>query len=656
MQIDKKFITKSQFFALVILFIITASMMVNNAGDKNYFVAEKGNDAYNGLTQATPWKTIEKINSTFSTINPGDEILFNRGDTFYGTLIISKTGEKGNPIVIGAYGTGDKPIITGFTTIAGWTDEGSGIYSKIITSEAQTRMVTIDDVQYGMGRWPNKNYNSFKSHVKNVSITDPELGNIFNWTGAEVVIRKNDWTLDRCLITKHVVDTLVYTNLGSKQAPNDNFGYFIQNDLRCLTDYGEWYHNTTNGKFYMYFGGDSPANKIVKVANLNFLISNSGFDYITIDNISCQGSIGCAIYFKGDSVDNMTIQNCNTNFSGSNGIYLESNSKNTIVNNNQINHSSEAGILVNGGNLTITNNTIRNTGLIGGIANSGTMNDGIYLRGLTRGIIQYNSIDSSGYNGIFMSGNNIEIRNNLIENSVLLLDDGGGIYTNSSRFTGRIIDGNIILNVFGNNEGTPDTVFMAEGIYLDESAANLIVQNNTVANCSNSGIKLHKAHGNTILNNTSFNNKAGIKFENWTTKNTIYNNIIQGNIFFSKSNYQFPAFLRTAVDDIPSFGTFNNNYYIRPTVDNCMFFTGQPSTGIKKRTLKDWQLFSKQDANSKMLSISNQAIKGLRFEYNPTKEEVTIPLGSKYVGLDDKIYSSSVTLKPFSSKILIQQQ
>ena len=98
-----------------------------------------------------------------------------------------------------------------------------------------------------------------------------------DWAGAEVVIRKNNWSLDRCLITDHTGDKLTYTNLGSSCRTNKCYGYFIQNDLRCVTNFGEWYHNKSSGKFYMYFGAVDPTTKVVKVATLNNLIYNNGF-------------------------------------------------------------------------------------------------------------------------------------------------------------------------------------------------------------------------------------------------------------------------------------------------------------------------------------------------------------------------------------------
>src|SRR5659263_124893 len=124
---------------LIILFFIFSTI----ASATDYYISSSGNDTNNGLSSSTPWKTIGKVNSAFSIMKPGDRILFNRGDTFYGTITVTKSGSAGSPIVISAYGSGVNPIITGFTTITGWTNEGGGIYSKVITSEAQTNICLL---------------------------------------------------------------------------------------------------------------------------------------------------------------------------------------------------------------------------------------------------------------------------------------------------------------------------------------------------------------------------------------------------------------------------------------------------------------------------------------------------------------------------------
>src|SRR6266542_3682187 len=110
-----------------ILFFYALSVNVQAFGNpkKYYFSSSQGNDSRTA-TQAqnpnTPWKTLNKLNSFFSNLKPGDSVLFKRGDTFYGSITINVSGTPSLPIVLGAYGAGAKPIISGFTTISSWTN------------------------------------------------------------------------------------------------------------------------------------------------------------------------------------------------------------------------------------------------------------------------------------------------------------------------------------------------------------------------------------------------------------------------------------------------------------------------------------------------------------------------------------------------------
>ncbi|MBM9513115.1 right-handed parallel beta-helix repeat-containing protein [Desulfogranum marinum] len=77
-----------------------------------YFVAKNGNNNSSGLTAASAWATISKVNS--SRFSPGDRILFKRGDTWKEQLLIPSSGSAtGGSITFGAYGTGNKPVIDG---------------------------------------------------------------------------------------------------------------------------------------------------------------------------------------------------------------------------------------------------------------------------------------------------------------------------------------------------------------------------------------------------------------------------------------------------------------------------------------------------------------------------------------------------------------
>ena len=90
---------------------------------ETYYVKNEGNDANDGLSHETAWATVDLVNN--SIFNPGDSVLFNRGDFWNENLIPQYSGDIYNNIVFGAYGTGDKPIISGMREVPGWDNSGN---------------------------------------------------------------------------------------------------------------------------------------------------------------------------------------------------------------------------------------------------------------------------------------------------------------------------------------------------------------------------------------------------------------------------------------------------------------------------------------------------------------------------------------------------
>jgi len=630
---------------LIISMLLFASL-VNAA---TYYVSNSGNDSNSGLTTAMAWQTMAKVNST--TFNAGDQILFKKGDTFYGTLTTISTGSSGSTIIYGAYSTGANPIITGFTTITEWVNEGNGIYSKIITSEAQTNMVTVDGLNIAMGRYPNTGYLTFESHNTNISITDSQLINSPNWTGAEVVIRKQAWIINRNPITDHTNGTLTYS--GGETTPSDNYGYFIQNNLKTLDQFGEWYHDTTTRKFYMYFGIVNPTTKTVKVATLNNLFKNTVAQsylgkYITIENVDFQGSISDAIYIPNWWTDHNTISSCSIYFAGQRAVFNQSSY--LTIQNCAISDCA-TGIFMNREITTITDNTLTNIGII--VGQTSTYPNAIQTASNSH-LIEGNSITNTGKHGISVANaTNITVINNFINASALVFSDAGGIYTGDAYVNG-LIDGNVVLNTYGNNDGTNNGGRQGEGIYLDEYSSGLTVQNNTVANCSGSGIKLHKAHDNNILNNTFYNNLTQIEFLSSDGTTSIVNNVVTGNQFISKSANQLALQCISYTNDISGFGIFNGNYYARPIDDNLTIYTTQPNAQYQNRTFAGWQSYSGQDANSQKTPQTILSESDFQFEYNTTTVTKPVTLTGARIDIKGQKYATStILLQPFTSIVLM---
>lgn len=630
-------------YLLILLCFLSLS-----ASATNYYVKNGGNDALAGTSDANAWETITKVNAVWNagTFAPGDSILFNRGDEWTGvTLTVKESGTSGHPIVVSAYGSGAKPIISGFTILSSWTDEGNGIFSATVSSAAQTNMVIVDGVQAAMGRYPNTGTNlTYTTVPSSNQITDPEIGSGTDWTGAEIVINKNDWTLDRCLVTDHTDDVFTFSNLGTTETPYANRYYFIQNDLRTLDATNEWYHDYSGGKFYIY--GD-PAAKVVKMATINYVINIGGNDYLTFDNLNIQGSTLDLIY--SDYATNLTIQNCTLNYAGANG-FIGASATNSLIDNNIIKNCHKAGIYLNTTtSATITNNKIESCGMIPGGCYRATQADGIYIYNSPSTLIQYNIINNIGYNGIFFNGNNLQVRNNFINYPCMLLDDGAGIYTNGSSYTGRIIDGNIILNSgIGNSNAD-----LAEGIYCDEYSAFITVSNNVLANCKYAGIKFHKGSRNTVTNNLCYNNYTGIFFHA-TVASTIYDNVMNYNKFIAKKSTQRCLSAASAANDIDDFlSSADYNYYARPIDDDDVFDTNQPSTGTIYRTLEGWQSFTGQDLNSLGSPVSVASEDDIHFIYNETSAIKYYTVSAAMVDVANTSYSGIISLYPWESLVLL---
>jgi uncharacterized repeat protein (TIGR02059 family) len=648
------------------VFVVLLSLLSIAVRAADYYVSSSGSDSANGLSSSTPWQTISKVNSAFSSINPGDRILFRRGDRFYGALQISRSGASGNPITISAYGTGAIPVITGFTTITGWTNYGGGVYSKALTCQSRPNMVTVNGVNTPVGRWPNTGYLSIDSHSSNTSMTDSELTASPDWTGAEVVIRKNAYIWDRNRITDHSGTTLYYTS-GSYYNAIDGYGYFIQNSIKTLDRPGEWcYEGST---FYMYFGSAGPGSSDVKVSTIDQLASLLDKNYITFDNVSFEGANLYAIQINNS--DYISVQNCSINFTGGNAIHGPWNGTSPYckITNNKISNSNNNAIKLMGdhSNATLTNNTITKTGLIIGMGASG---DGAYnaLDAYGPGsLVQYNVIEETGYIGIHFSGDNTIVTNNFVNRYNLVKNDGGGIYTYVGTGTprsGQKVTNNVILNGVGYGEGEPGNPFNAHGIYMDDRVRNVAVTSNTVAHCSSSGIHIHNAHEIEISKNTLFDNGSGSKdfgaqiiyiHDTYSADDPIRNLNVNNNIFFAKTVDQKIMSFSTITNDISSMGSSDYNCYAKP-LDNTYiartWLNGWNSTATY-RSLSDWRSLSGKDGNSFISPISLTDVNRIRFEYNSTNSNKAIALNGNYIDVKGTKYSGTLTLPPFSSVVLM---
>ena len=631
-----------------------------NAAATNYYFSTAGDDnrtTAQAQNPATPWKSINKLNTFFNALRSGDSVLLKRGDVFYGQLYLS--GYSTDRIVVSAYGSGAKPVITGFSEVTGWQNFGGNRYEASLKAGTVLNMVTVNSQVQAMGRTPNAGsanggYLTFTSHNGTASITSPSVSSATSWSGAQVVIRKTRWIIDRGLVTAQSGNTVFYHSPTSIQ-PEDGFGFFFQNSYATLDQDGEWYYNATNKKLDIY-SSVHPATRSIKAATIDTLVFMWAKDNVTIDNIAFEGSNMQS--FQINNCNNSTVKNCDISFSGFNAVKLFATTYFTFTGNTITNTNNNSFYAITE-NSTITANTIRNTGLWAGMGNDDNQSRMGLLAAGPNNLIQYNRLDSIGYIPVYMNGNNSRVLNNHISNFCLTTDDGGGIYASGeANATGRVIRGNIVVNGRGNRYGTAQTEDLAaSGIYMDDRSAGVLIEGNTVANCSENGIFLHNAHEITVKNNTIFNvsRQAYLAHDAISVGDPIRNIQMRNNLFVSTTASQLALALSSRVNDIAQYGSIDSNSYYRLQAAASYQVNTNTESNYNENNYTLQQLRNTYSYNRNgQENILTATADKLRLEYNGSSSPKTIALGDSYSNITSTATMTQVTLAPYTSVVLMK--
>jgi len=586
-----------QFILLVIFFIA----LFSNANSTVYYVSASGNDINNGTSQSTPWQTIAKVNSMMASINAGDQILFKKGDKFYGTVTISKSGAAGNEIVIGSYGSGSLPEISGKKLITGWTLYSGNIYRAAMPDSVCH--IYISGKLMTIARYPNSGFLKIDANIGNTGIYDAELYQSSGyWNGANIRVRTANWSYESKTVSGFSGGTITFSS-PTLYTTGPNYGYFLDNKLNLLDVQNEWYQDKTAGYVYFYApGGINPNSLTVEgIVLKNGINVNQNKNFIKVQNLSVNG-------FADRGIDvftsnNISVTGCSVTQVTNYGIVI--NGFNEIINNNFIEdvlNSAVFGIITNG---EIKNNIINRTGLYPGY--------GVNYRGylgleihLSKGVtVENNIIDSTGYSAISV-GHSCIVRNNYINFSMLKFNDGAGIDIGDSD-TLQVLN-NVVLNTIGNTESSAYPELYGSGIYINAGVLkNSTIHGNTCAYNSYAGIYIDHKIGtanNKITGNVLYNNFGmQILFADYSvgTNVPVYNTIVKNNIFYSLQAAQNCMVLRTYTGTSQNdYGDFDSNYYCNPyseyTIRRTKF--NNPWSDLVL-SLAIWQNVSNEDPGSK---------------------------------------------------------
>ncbi|MNC02631.1 hypothetical protein D3C75_500070 [compost metagenome] len=222
-------IVKKQLFRIFLALSLLLSGFVLHVpdayaqGNVYYVDSLRPDDSGDGLSPATAWRSLDKVNATVFV--PGDQILLKAGGTWSGQLYPKGSGTAGSPIVIGSYGTGNKPIIngnglaaaadgTGGAAVYLYNQEYWEIRDLEVTNTGSTAVkrygVSVVAADYGTARYIHllnltvHDVNGINSDRKNGGISVQALGSTVSTKFDDVLIDNcTVYTVDRTGITLH---------------------------------------------------------------------------------------------------------------------------------------------------------------------------------------------------------------------------------------------------------------------------------------------------------------------------------------------------------------------------------------------------------------------------------------------------------------------
>lgn len=169
-------------FSLIITMMLTAcsggggngSVFVGTSAVKYYVDATSGLDSNNGLTEASAWKTLNKVSNT--TFSSKSEILLKKGETWNESLTLPN-----NNLTVDAYGNGALPILNGAESFTVLNNPASGIYYSDITlgSDEALGNVSESSVMMKFLSWDTNYATTFSGQPTGTYTYDYSLDRIY---------------------------------------------------------------------------------------------------------------------------------------------------------------------------------------------------------------------------------------------------------------------------------------------------------------------------------------------------------------------------------------------------------------------------------------------------------------------------------------------
>ncbi len=615
----------------------------------NYYLANAGNDTLNtGHSAASPWKSIAKLNTV--SYLPGDSVFLKSGEVFRGTIIVTQGGMATSRVVFTAYGTGNKPIVSGAEPVSNWILNGA-VYQA--TFNGAVSNFFVNDKEQIIARFPNEHQyltldSAGTNHLLDASITSLSVNDI---TGAKLCIHTAQWCWEKTALSSVSADRINYTG-PTTLAALAGYSYFLYDNISHLDTAKEWKYDAANQTLNYIPPSNIDPNTLVCEAS----VYTNGFEfgsfaaYISILNIAFEKQANAGVAIQNANNKYIVIDNCNFGRQYNYGVLNKG--KYTEVGNCHFREVDGIGVLSQNAGIkaTIHHNVFKN---IGQFRNSGIglqINlSAINCAFVDSCYIHHNDIDSAGYCGISVDGAHNLIERNIIKNAMLLNNDGAALKSYGGQSHDNIFRNNFISHSDGNTEGCQNANFITPGIYFDFNVNNTVVDGNTIYKHHKKGIFQNSGNfNNTITNNVVYGGQYCLDLNGTPAQTTpITGMTIKHNSLFALSGTDV---IIRQIDFSNAFnqGDMDSNYYFQP-YNAANYAFRYLATTPTYYNFNEWQATG-NDAHTQSSFVNwTLAENYSRLFMNQTDSVLSISLAdSLYLDLDSNEVCGNLTLLPHS--------
>ncbi len=481
------------------------------------FVATDGDDANPG-TQGAPLATLgEAISRLRGDKGKQPATVWLRGGTYRLTETIEMTYRDRDNIAFRAW-PGETPILAGDAPVGGWTEtvrDGQTLWTAAYVSK-QPRALFGPDGERPSARWPKEG--TLRAAAPASKTTDKFLRQrSFNVSAGDLpasldgaVVRLVHWWKDELSGVKKydAKKGRITLNRSTSMSVFEGDSYWLENVLGAPFSPGEWaYDAKESALYYAPLPGETIGNTLLTVGALERLLTAEGVSGLSFEGITfartgwsiprrdAEADFPQAAYDADTAVlvynaENVSFTDCTFRDMGAGALRLDYNVQNAVVDGCAFRNIGAHAVQIHGRNLSDDPKTTK------GIALTDNHVDGYgahFLNAVAVLIVHAREIEiarneihggtytaiSAGW--VWGSGYNvtdkISVHNNLIYDVGRgMLSDMGGVYLLGVQ-KNTVVRDNVISGVTARDYG-------GWGIYLDEGASGVLVENNLVYGCS----------------------------------------------------------------------------------------------------------------------------------------------------------------------------